>query len=366
MSLTLTDPVVVSFYRDHPELNVETINRSIVDILRTIVIPPTTPNNESDLVLNVAAAIENSQNAKFESMKNSFTQEIVQIINNANKQSLTGILDDYRTSTENLICRSEEKQNNIDDKITQVLKKFDSSNKKGNMSEMVTYNLLKSMYSENQLQLVNTTKETGDILLIRKDKPTIMIENKDYRDAVVQSEVDKFIRDINTQQLSGIFISQNSKIANKNHFEIAFYGNNVGIYLENVRYDTDIMRIAIDTVDAIKTKIKDLPGSTDDEEISLSANDLFIINNEYNNVINQKLQHIKTIKDFSKKLISETENINIPTLWSILVDRYGTNKNTDWICKLCSFDGGNKAGLASHMKAHDRAKQRQAQTIDIL
>ena len=42
------------------------------------------------------------------------------------------------------------------------------------------YNLLKTIYPENQLKVVNTTKETGDILLTRINKPVIIIENKYY------------------------------------------------------------------------------------------------------------------------------------------------------------------------------------------
>ena len=78
-------------------------------------------------------------------------------------------------------------------------------------------------------------------------------------------EVDKFIRDINTQGYSGIFISQNSNIANKKTFEIGFYGNNVGIYLSNVKYDTDIIQIAIDTIDALKSKMEHSVSENEDE-----------------------------------------------------------------------------------------------------
>ena len=123
---------------------------------------------------------------------------------------------------------SSEKQDKIDEKLKEVLKKFDSSSTKGNMSEMFTYNMLKAMYSENQLKIVNTTKESGDILLIRPDKVVILIENKD-KDKVSQADVDKFIRDMSVQNCSGIFVSQTKDIANKKPFEIGFYGKNIGI-----------------------------------------------------------------------------------------------------------------------------------------
>ena len=71
-------------------------------------------------------------------------------------------------------------------------------------------------------------------------------------------------------------------------------------------------------------------------------------------LINQKLKHIKTIKEFSKKLIAETETINLPTLSGILIDQYGTNKNTEWKCNMCEYIGKNKGALSSHVKKHQR------------
>jgi hypothetical protein len=221
---------------------------------------------------------------------------------------------------------------------------------------MATYNLLKSIYSENQLKIVNTTKETGDILIVRNNKPVILVENKYYMDNVAQTEVDKFIRDINVQNYSGIFISQKSSIANKKEFEIAFYGNNVGIYISNANYDTYIIQIAIDTIDAIKSKIKDNDSESvvsEDEETYISKDELNSINNEYNLFVNKKIEHIKTIKEFSKKLIQETDDITLPVLFSILSENYGTNKKKEWLCNKCSCNPyPSKASLAAHMKAH--------------
>ena len=369
-------------------LNFENMNILFVEILDKL-FSEISPDMDNNFALSMIKEIKNISNVmntmqndninnftlKFLEMKKEYIQDLQLILNNNNTNAIKPLLLEYtqilqdktklimdekingiHTSvndirTINTGCVV--KQNEIDHKINEVLKKFDSSNKKGNISEMVMYNLLKSMYSENQLKVVNTTKEMGDILLIRKDKSIILIENKDYTIPVIQTEVDKFIRDINIQGYSGIFISQNSNIANKKTFEIAFYGNNIGIYLSNVKYDTDIIQIAIDTIDALKSKM-DYQASEDGDELYINDDDLVCINNEYLLMVNQKLKHIKTIKEFSKKLIAETETINLPTLSGILIDQYGTNKNTEWKCNMCEYIGKNKGALSSHVKKHQR------------
>jgi len=76
-------------------------------------------------------------------------------------------------------------QNNIND----LLKKMENSSSKGKISENLLFNVLLSLYPTAQIDFVGTTKETGDIMLIRKDKPTILFENKNYDKNVLQDEV---------------------------------------------------------------------------------------------------------------------------------------------------------------------------------
>jgi len=84
----------------------------------------------------------------------------------------------------------------------------------------------------------------------------------------------------------------------------------------------------------------ELPGINEDE--------LVCINDEYRVMVNQKLNVIKTIKEFSKKLITDMETINLPTL----TGKY--NKNTEWKCIMCEYIGKNKGALSSHVKKHQR------------
>lgn len=388
------------------------MNLLLVEILTTL-LSSISPNLDNNLALSIINEMKqlgdnidkyqtdsvDKFSTKIMEMKREYLQDLQLILNNNNVVSIKPLLNDYvnvlqdktRIMLDDKISSvtssifdiksinksTLENQNILDNKVTDILNKFSSSNKKGNMAEMVTYNILRSLYGEHQLKVVNTTKETGDILLIRNDKPIIMIENKDYTYSVPQLEVDKFIRDLNVQKYSGIMISQNSEITNKRNFEISFYGQNIGIYLSNAKYDTDIIQIAIDTIDAIKLKIKDkdvdiesssdTQDDEDDEtqEFLVSRSELDMINTDFNIFVNQKLKHIKSIKESSKKLITETEQFNIPSLLNILLENYGSNKVTEWKCRYCDEICKNKGGRSSHEKKHINAmaKEERAKKI---
>jgi len=391
MSLSITNARVIEFYKNHQMLNVDTMNVLFVEILEKL-FSEISPDMDNDFAIrlvnemkNITSVIEKIQNDNIQNftlksieLKKEYINDLQMILNNNNTQSIKPLLHEYTEmlqdktkiiiddkfnnintsidSIKSINILSNERQIEIDKRVGEVLKKFDSSSKKGNMSEMVTYNLLKTLYSENQIKIVSTTKETGDILLIRENKPIIIIENKEYTSDVKQSEVDKFIRDMNSQNCSGIFVSQSAKIVNKNNFEIALYGHHVGVYIGNAGHDIDIIKIAIDIIDSMKSLMKDdSSDDEDDEEMVVSKEELDTINNEYLLFINNKTQHIKSIKDMAKKLIQETENLNVPTLTAILSENYGVNKRTEWACTICNkFIGKNKGSLAGHMKKHNK------------
>lgn len=392
-SLTLTNVAVIRFYEEHPMIDFEKMNVILVEILHNLFsqLSPNMDTNFGLKVLNeitkIGKTINNNQNEnvktlslKLEEVKQQYINDLEKILLTNNNNSIKPIIMEYtetlKLNTKNIIVENlnthanevkrinvvaTEKQDKIDEKLKEVLKKFESSSKKGNMSEMLTFNLLKTIYPEKQLKMVNTIKESGDILLTRPAKPVILIENKD-KEHVTQADVDKFIRDLSIQNCSGVFISQTSEIANKKSFEIGFYGKNIGIYLGTVKYNTDLIQIAIDTIDTIKNKYPnyDYDEEDDDEssisnqDISLTQEELDSLNKEYILFVNNKLKHIKTIKEFSKKLIQETDDNNLSTLNFIIQQHYGCNKITEWRCTMCNYTGKNKGSLSSHMKIHKK------------
>ena len=76
---------------------------------------------------------------------------------------------------------------------------------------------LQNIYPTAEIRNVATTPHSGDFWLIRKDKPVIIVENKNYETKVYTGEVQKFIDDMNEHNLCGIMISQKTKIVYRNN-----------------------------------------------------------------------------------------------------------------------------------------------------
>ena len=61
-----------------------------------------------------------------------------------------------------------------------ILNKMENSSSKGKLSENILFHILQGLYPCASIDCVGTQKETGDVMFIRRDKPTIMIENKNW------------------------------------------------------------------------------------------------------------------------------------------------------------------------------------------
>ena len=257
-------------------------------------------------------------------------------------------------------------QSNLYANINELLKKMENSSSKGKISENLLFNVLHSLYPTAQIESVGNIKETGDILIKRRDKPVILFENKNYDRNVGQEEVRKFLRDVETQKCCGIMLAQHYGIANKNNFEIEIHNNNVLIYMHNVEYDSYKIKAAVDIVDHFKICLDDLELGTG-EHISLDKEFLDDINKEYQNFANNKLTHIKTIKDTQQKLIAQVEDLKIPTLEHYLSRMYASSGAKENTCEYCNYVAKNLRALTAHhrgcalKKQHEKAKKEKLQ-----
>ena len=102
--------------------------------------------------------------------------------------------------------------------VGDLLRKMENSSAKGRVSENILNNVLQTLYPIAEINYVGTTKESGDILLNRKNKSCILFENKNYDYNVGKSEIDKFIRDVDIQNCNGILLSQKSAIVNRDNY----------------------------------------------------------------------------------------------------------------------------------------------------
>ena len=247
-------------------------------------------------------------------------------------------------------------QNVLQNNITDLLKKMENSSSKGKISENLLFNVLLSLYPTAQIDFVGTTKETGDIILTRKDKPTILFENKNYDKNVIQDEVKKFLRDVEQQNCSAIMLAQHYGITNKENFEIEIHNNNVLVYLHKVEYDADKIKAAVDIIDYFKATL-DNSGGIVGETLAIDKDILDDINKEYQLFISSKLSHIKTIKDYQQKLISQAEDFKLPNLEQYLSKLYASSSSKNDVCEYCNYVAKNSRALVAHYRGCTQKKQ---------
>ena len=222
------------------------------------------------------------------------------------------------------------------------------------------FNILHTLFPCSQIDFVGTTKETGDIILTRSNKPKILIENKNWDKNVVQEEVKKFIHDVEKNDCCGIFLSQNFGIANKENFQIDVSGKNVLLYLHEVHNDAEKIRVAISIVDHFKSKLDELDNNSEIDTISKEVLDS--INREYQNHALQKMNMIKLIKECNQKMLKQVEEIQIPSLEDYLSTRYAFS-TTKFTCEFCGYIAKNQSAMSAHQRGCNVKKNMSSSKI---
>ena len=284
------------------------------------------------------------------------SQTMMNTLITSSEQRLDTRINDIRTTTEQKLSEIKDistsnngSQSQLQTTISDLLKKMENSSSKGKISENLLYNIIIPLYPTAEISSVGTTKETGDIMIHRKDKPTILLENKNYDKNVNTEEVKKFIRDVETQNCCGVMLAQHSGIANKENYQIELYKKNVVVYLHNVEYDPYKIKVAIDIIDHFKSQLTEIESGID--TLTIEKHILDDINTEYQLFITQKFTHIKTIKEFNQKLLSQIEEINIPSLEQILHKNYSISTSTSQdICEFCSKSFKSQRALSAHLR----------------
>lgn len=226
-------------------------------------------------------------------------------------------------------------QQTLQTSMTDILKKFDNSSCKGNLSENLTYSMLVSMFPHAQIDSVGDQKETGDIILVRQNRPRILIENKDHETRnVPKTDVAKFIRDCEIQNCCGIMLAQHRGITNKQNFELQINNRNVLLYVHEVRFDANKIRTAIEIVEHFKMKLDEMVCKDDD--VSIDQETLDEINKECAAYAAHKQLLLKLMKDHTEKMTAAIHELKLPHLEKYLSSRFAsTATQQDTVCKFC-------------------------------
>lgn len=292
------------------------------------------------------------------SIEEKFSKTILnsQTIFNSLITSTENRLESRLTEIKDISRSNNNSQTILQGNINDLLKKMENSSSKGKISENLLFNVLLSLYPTAQIDSVGTTKETGDIMLVRKGKPTILFENKNYDKNVLQEEVKKFLRDVELQNCSGIMLAQHYGITNKDNFEIEMNNSNVLVYLHKVEYDADKIKAAVDIIDHFKECMEQDEQSTA-ENMVIDKEVLDSINKEYQLFTANKLAHVKTIKDCQQKILAQVEDFKLPSLEQYLSKLYASSTSKNDVCEYCNYVAKNTRALVAHYRGCTQKKQ---------
>jgi hypothetical protein len=193
---------------------------------------------------------------------------------------------------------------------------------KGQVSETELYCVLQQVFPTDEI--IRTTKESasGDYIVHRKDttKPTILFENKNYTPNVDTMEVDKFKRDLQANRMHGIMISQKSNITYKSEYEIEVIEGLIHMYLPNLNYQQDKIKVAVDVIDNMSRVLSFV------EEKRMAGVHVFTeeqiekISEEYNQFIKKKMEILEIMKSNNKSMTEALDNLHMDSVRLILTE----------------------------------------------
>ena len=296
--------------------------------------------------------------SSFEQRFNIMIQEIQKPIFNYINTSEERIHSNIKNinETTNVNTKTQEKMNL---EITEFLNKYRNSSYKGQYGENQLYIVLNQMFPSGEVLNTTSSKASGDFLLKRENKPSIMFENKDYEANVYIEEIRKFIRDVENQNTHGIFLSQRSGIASRSNYQIEFNNGKILVYVHNVDYSKEKIQIAVDIIDHLYIKLQELTIDTGDKD-TIGKDVLDDINRDYQSFAVQKENLINVLKDSNKKSLLILEELKFPSLDKYLAGKYASISNikrqitsNKYICEICNvFSCDSVKSLSAHKRKH--------------
>jgi hypothetical protein len=295
-----------------------------------------------------------------EELKNSNqTDNLEMKYNNLIKNIETSLLN-YISKTEDRIqnniteiknndIKNNESQQKINDELIKYLDKYKNSSQKGEIAENYIEKLLNNMYKSAEIKRTTDSSKSGDFQMFRDDLVPILFEIKNYNRNVPTDEVTKFIRDVNEQNMNGIMISITTGICNKLNYQIDITeNNNICIYIHDLNYDTDKLKLGIDIIDNLYSKLKLNVKNKNDYNISMET--LELINKEYQTFIEKRTVAINHIRESSKKSINFIEELELMNLNKLFCSNSIFNNTSTLKCNYCEFIGTNLKSIAAHRR----------------
>jgi len=365
--------------------NIKTSSQNVINLQTTV---SNIPNSLSDNIsTNISSIKENSINQINSILENNnhktnqyFDSKLKSIIIDNFKNILDNTIIDLKTSlsqsnsSSNLIeninssfqSRCDALQNimisqftsmkdlnsSYSDTLTNVQNHFDrqkSANYKGIDSENNVEQGLNDTFPDAVITNTTGIPRSGDFSLERTDKDLIMIENKFHSANVSIPDLEKFIRDAEYQNCHGILISQKSGISRKKNFQIDINNGYIMIYIHNVNYDFDKVKLAVDAIDHLSNTLKNSNYNSSDFKINNEI--IKEINNEYQKFIIQRTSLMETLRLFNRDLTKQISLLEFPELSKLLTQQFTSVEASIFKCEYCKMKVyKNAKALAKHVQ----------------
>jgi len=394
--LELTNTRVVEFYKQNPALDFENINLMVVDMLENIMNTKSLDNvlakqivdnldtlknclskTRDEYIEDLKNILNNSTTSGNENIKNIIKEHSISIQdktklilneyipkNNdiiSNIISLTELrLKEHLNEIKNITNTNKDKQNKLEDDVNSLIHKMDGAVGKGKVSETSLELVLNNLFPSAEIINSSKTKESADYILRRENLHDIRFENKNYTANVPINFVNKFKREMEINNSSGIMLCQNYGIVSKNNYEFEIFNGNVYVYLHKVNYDPDRIKTAVDIIDHIKNEIQNKEINKDifmDKELFAK------INAEFIKIIEKRDNIIINVKKYNEIVIRDIRDIDFPILRDFISINSGSTESKKFICKYCGLipPKNNLKALQTHYRFCKDAKSKNIQ-----
>lgn len=209
-------------------------------------------------------------------------------------------------------------------------------------------------------------------LMKRANNPKIMFESKTGETNVATEEITMFIDLMKQHHTHGVLISHNSGFFSKPNFHIENHDGYLLVYIHFVEYNPDKIKSAVDIIDQLSSKIKQYMGTNrnvsggENEQCEfIDKNMLDEINKEYQLFVSQKEIIIQNVRESQRKLVSQIEEFQFPSLDKYLSSKFTTPMpKNGHRCDLCKiFNANNLKALAAHKRGCIRKNGQGAESL---
>jgi len=317
------DPRIVTFYKENPHIDFNAVNLMFIELFtKTLKTKPITETNHNLLHDTIV------------SLNNNITEKIVDLQKeNSVRQQITHA--------------------KFINEVGEMFKKYDRSSIDNceNMNINQMNSVFNKMYSTAEFVLQNSTENAVRFSMKRYLKPLILFECIDVEENINTDKISEFYKWVEEKNCHGVFVSQRSGFSSKPNYFIEYHRGNIIVFVHSAGYSPEKIKIAVDVIDNISVKLKEL-NTTGRDENTISKSILDEINKEYQLFISQKEALINLYKDCQKKVLSQIDEIRFPSLDKYLSTKYtNTVQKPGFKCDMCkAFNANNLKALAAHKR----------------